>query len=397
MTFPIETPADSAEAVAPFSIAVPDTELADLRRRLEAVRWPAEIDDTAQADGITADTMRALVARWLGGYDWRAEEADLNRFPQVVTTVDGQRVHAVHRPSPRPGAVPLVLLHGWPSTFAEFRLVIDELAEPADPAAPAFHVVAPSLVGYGFSGPMRERGWGAHRTARAIAELLRRLGYSGYLAHGGDSGYQVAAALARVDTANVAGIHLNLGGVGLAGLHRDEPPADTAQAVALERYADYVRDKSAYALLNATRPQTVSYGLADSPVGQLAWIAEKLLDWVDPAHPLPVDHVLTTASIYWFTETAASSARFYQEEYTANRAPGTGPVLERTYVTTPTAVASFPHEIVPPVRPWAEEKYNVVRWVDMPAGGHFSALERPDLVVDALRGFAGQLAGGGGS
>jgi epoxide hydrolase len=301
-------------------------------------------------------------------------------------------VHAMHRPSSRPGAVPLVLLHGWPSTVAEFSLVVDELAEPADPAAPAFHVVAPSLVGYGFSAPVRERGWGAHRTARALAELVRRLGYTGYLAHGGDSGYQVAAALARVDTANVAGIHLNLGGIGLAGRHRADEPRDAVEKEALARYADYVRDKSAYALLHATRPQTLAYGLADSPVGQLAWIAEKLLDWVDPAYPLPIDYVLTTASLYWFTETTASAARFYQEEYSANRPADAELARERTYVTVPTAVAAFPHEIVPPVRAWAEELYNVVRWIDMPAGGHFSAVERPDLVVAALRGFAEQLA-----
>ena len=380
----------SANEVTPFRIEIPQSELDDLRRRLEAARWPAEIEETRRADGITTEAMRSLVDRWLHGFDWRSQEAGLNRFPQVVTEVDGQRLHAVHRPSPRADAEPLVLLHGWPSTFAEFRRVIDELAEPAD--GPAFHVIAPSLPGYGFSGPVRERGWGAHRIARAVAELVHRLGYDRYLAHGGDAGYQVAAALARVDRERVAGIHLNLGGVGLAGLHRDEPPADDVEELALRRYADYVRDKSAYALLNATRPQTVAYALADSPAGQLAWIAEKFLDWADPAHPVPADDVLTTASIYWFTRTAASSARFYQEEYTANRAPGTGPTLERTYVEVPTAVAVFPGEIVPPVRRWAQERYHIVRWTELPAGGHFSALERPDLMLSALRGFAAALS-----
>ncbi|MET7337823.1 epoxide hydrolase family protein [Nonomuraea sp. NPDC005650] len=381
--------------VRPFRIDIPQAELDELRRRLEAARWPEELDVTRREDGITVEMMRTLVERWLNGFDWRAHEADLNRFPQLVTEVDGQRVHAVHRPSPRPDSVPLVLLHGWPSTFAEFRRVIDELAEPSGAACPAFDVIVPSLPGYGFSGPLRERGWGAHRMARAIAQLVRRLGYERYLAHGGDAGYQVAAALARVDTPNVAGVHLNLGGVGLAGAHKHERPADEVEARALERYADYVRDKSAYALLNATRPQTVSYGLSDSPVGQLAWIAEKFIDWVDPAYPLPLDDLLTTASIYWFTRTAASSARFYQEEYTANRAPGTGPALDRTYVTVPTGVASYPGELVPPVRRWAKEQYNIVRWVEFPAGGHFAALERPDLVVGALREFATCLGGAG--
>ncbi|MBP2367675.1 epoxide hydrolase family protein [Pseudonocardia parietis] len=377
--------------VHPFRISVAQSDVDDLRRRLESARWPEEIDRTRPEDGITVEAMRELVDRWRDGFDWRAHEADLNRFPQVTTEVDGQLLHAVHRRSPRPDAEPLVLLHGWPSTVAEFRHIVDELAEPADPSAPAFHVVAPSLPGFGFSGPLRERGWGAHRMADAIAQLMRRLGHGRYLAHGGDAGYQVAAALARVDGDQVGGIHLNLGGVGLAGLHRDEPPADDAEARALALYTDYVRDKSAYALLNATRPQTVSYGLADSPIGQLAWIAEKFSDWADPAHPVAVDDVLTTTSIFWYTGTAASSARFYQEEYTANRAPGTGPATRRGFVDVPTAVSSFPSEIVPPIRRWAEERYRIVRWSELPAGGHFSALERPDLLVGALQGFAAQL------
>ncbi|GLY38879.1 microsomal epoxide hydrolase [Amycolatopsis sp. NBRC 101858] len=381
------------ETVRDFRIEVPEEAVADLRHRLRTARWPRELDETRQADGITVVAMRALADRWRDSYDWRAEEAALNRFPQVVTEVEGQRLHALHRRSPRADAQPLVLLHGWPSTVAEFRRVIDDLAEPADPGDPAFHLIVPSLPGFGFSGPLRERGWGAHRSARAIAELVRRLGYQSYLAHGGDAGYQVAAGLGRVDAERVAGVHLNLGGVGLAGQHRNEPPADENESSALKRYADYVQNGSAYALINATRPQTVAYGLADSPLGQLAWIAEKFADWVDPAHPLPADDVLTTASIYWFTETAASSARFYGEEYTPNRPAGTGPALERTFVEVPTAVSSFPGEIVPPIRRWAEEKYHIVRWTEHPAGGHFSALETPGLLVGALRGFAAQLAG----
>lgn len=382
-------------AVRPFVIEVPQPELDELRRRLTAARWPAEVDETRAADGVTVPAMRALVERWQGGFDWRAQEADLNRFPQVITEVDGQRLHAVHRPSSRPGARPLVLLHGWPSTFTEYRRVIDELAEPSESGAPAFHVVVPSLPGYGFSGPLRERGWGARRMAVALAELMRRLGYTGYLAHGGDNGYIVSGALARADPGNVAGIQLNLGGIGLAAQHRNEPPADEAERRAIERYEAFVRDKSGYALLNATRPQTIAYALTDSPVGQLAWIAEKFTEWADPGCPVPADEILTVASIYWFTRTAASAARYYQEEYTSNRPPGEAPP-DRTFVDTPTAVASYPHEIVPPVRRWAQDRYNIVRWTELPAGGHFSALERPDLVLATLRGFAEQLAGAAG-
>lgn len=386
-------PRMTAHDVQPFRIGIPDHELSELRTRLKAARWPEEVDETRAEDGVTVDVMRRLVDRWLDGFDWRAREEELNGFPQIVTEIDGQRIHAVHVRSSRTDAVPLLLLHGWPSTFVEFHRVIRELADPADPAQPAFHVVAPSLPGYGFSGPIRERGWGAHRMARAFAELMHRLDYDDYLAHGGDNGYHIAAAIGRVDPEHVAGLHLNLGGVGLTGAHRDEAPGDAAEELAHRRYGEFVRDKSAYAQLNATRPQTLAYALTDSPIGQLAWIAEKFTAWVDPTSPIDDDDILTTASIYWFTRTAASSARFYGEEYTANRAPGTGPALERSFVRTPTAVASFPFEIVPPVRRWAEEHYNIVRWAELPAGGHFSALERPDLLIGALRGFAAQLQG----
>lgn len=381
--------------VWPFRIDIPEADLDDLRRRLATARLPRELDATSWDQGITVEAMQALVARWRDGYDWRVEEAALNRFPQIVTKCAGQRLHAVHVVSSRVGAQPLVLMHGWPSTVAEFRYVLDDLAEPRDPAQPAFHVVAPSLPGFGFSGPLHEGGWGATRMARAIDELMRRLGYDRYLAHGGDVGYQVAAALGRVVPDRVAGIHLNLGGVGLAGQHRADPPADEHEALALRRYAEYVRDGSAYALLNATRPQTVAYGLSDSPLGQLAWVAEKFMSWTDAASPVAHDDILTAACIYWFTETAASSARIYGEEYTPNRPAGTGPALDRTFVTVPTAVAAFPGEIVPPVRRWAEGLYRIVRWTDQPAGGHFAALEQPDLLLEALRGFAAQLGSTG--
>lgn len=378
--------------IHPYRIAIPEDELIELRARLESARWPAEIDATDAAQGVTVDVMRRLVNRWLHEFDWREQERSLNDLPQCATEIDGQRIHAVHRRSSRVDAIPIILLHGWPSTFVEFRRVIDDLAEPEDQSQPAFHVVAPSLPGYGFSGPIRELGWGAHRMARAFAELMRRFGYSSYLAHGGDNGYHIAAALGRVDPDHVLGVHLNLGGVGLTGAHRDEPAADEIEERAHRRYLEFVRDKSAYAQLNATRPQTLSYALSDSPIGQLAWIAEKFTAWVDPASPVDDDDVLTTASIYWFTRTAASSARFYGEEFTANKPAGTGAAADRTFVDVPTAVASFPYEIVPPVRRWAEEHYDIVRWVEVPAGGHFSALERPDLLLDVLRGFAGQLA-----
>lgn len=381
----------TVDSIEPFCIDIPDADVSDLQRRLLDARWPGATPDMRPGEGIMPEPMRRLVARWTSDFNWRTAQTQLNQLPQILTEIAGQRLHAVHRRSPRADAIPLLLLHGWPSTFAEFRHIIDDLAEPGDPGVPAFHVVVPSLPGFGFSTPVREHGWGAARIAQALAELMHRLGYPRYLAHGTDAGYQVAAAIGRVDEAHVAGIHLNLGGVGLAGLHRDQPPRDDQERQALLRYTDYVRDKSAYALLNATRPQTVAYALTDSPVGQLAWIAEKYFDWSDPQSHIPDDDVLIAASIYWFTRTALSSARFYQEEYTANRPDR---AQGRTFVRVPTAVSSFPYEIVPPVRRWAAEQYNIVRWTDMIAAGHFSALERPDLIIEALRGFAGQLEAG---
>jgi pimeloyl-ACP methyl ester carboxylesterase len=283
--------------------------------------------------------------------------------------------------SSRADAMPIVLLHGWPSSAIEYTGIIAHLTEPPSADVPAFHVIVPSLPGFGFSGPTTTRGWSSLRMASAVAELLRRLGFRRYLVHGGDLGFHVASDLAVVDAQRVAGIHLNLGGVRLAGEHANEVPQNTRQSTAIERYHDYIRDKSGYALLQATRPQTISYALSDSPIGQLAWIAEKFDDWTDPVHPVCTDTILDTAAIYWFTRTAGSSARSYQESY-----GGRGGI--RPYVDVATSVSVFPFDIVPPIQAWAEEHYRIVDWAEMPAGGHFPGLERPDLMVEALQRFA---------
>jgi pimeloyl-ACP methyl ester carboxylesterase len=243
----------------------------------------------------------------------------------------------------------------------------------------------PSLPGFGFSGPTSDRGWTTGRMAEALATLMARLGHDRYVPHGGDMGYALAAELGRRDPVHVAGIHLHLGGVGLAAMHRHEPPSDPAEERAFTQYDAYVSDKSAYAHLQSTRPQTLAYALTDTPVGQLAWIAEKFHEWADPDHPVPADDVLTTAAIYWFTRTAGSAARFYQESY---RDRGRA----QPFVDVPTGVASFPHEIVVPVRRWAERHYRITHWIDMPDGGHFAALETPGLVLEGLRTFLRTLA-----
>jgi len=367
--------------IRPFTIEVPEAEVDDLRRRLEHARLPSALPDAGWQDGMDPTALQALVDRWLHHYDWRAVERDLNKLPQIVTTIDGQDVHSVVVRSERPDAIPLLLIHGWPSTFAEFVKVIDDLTAPREPDAPAFHVVAPSLPGYGFSGPTRERGWNSTRVAPAFAELMRRLGFTRYVPHGADIGFHVASDMAHADPENVAAIHLNLGGVSQARKHAADPTTTAAEAHAKERSALYATDKSGYAFLQSTRPQTLAYLVTDSPVAQLAWVAEKFHEWTDPDSPVSMDDVLTAVSIYWFTKTAGSAARFYQDGYGARMPP-------RGYVECPTGVSVWPHDIVPALRHWTELDYNVTYWADMPAGGHFAALEVPDLMVDTLRSFA---------
>ena len=367
--------------VRPYTIEIPDADLEDLRRRLEHTRLPSALPDAGWQDGMDPTALEGLVDRWLHDYDWRAVERQLNRFPQIITTIDGQDIHAVVVRSERADAIPLMLVHGWPSTFAEFVKVIDQLASPRDPDTPAFHVVVPSLPGYGFSGPTNERGWNSTRVAPAFAELMRRLGFSRYVPHGADIGFHVASDMAIADPENVAAIHLNLGGVSQARKHLQEPTRTPQEAHAKERSTQYSTDKSGYAFLQSTRPQTLAYLVTDSPVAQLAWVGEKFHEWTDPDNPVSADDVLTAASIYWLTRTAGSAARFYQDGYGAKMPP-------RGFVTTPTGVSVWPHDIVPALRHWTEDDYNVTYWADMPAGGHFAALEVPDLLIGTLRDFA---------
>jgi pimeloyl-ACP methyl ester carboxylesterase len=370
----------AAVDIEPFRIDITDDDLDDLRARLTRTRRPDALADAAWSDGIVPRRLDELVRRWRDDFDWRAVERRLNAFPQITSTIDGVPLHAIHAPAERSSGLAVVLLHGWPSTVAEFVEVI----EPLRSGAPGLDVIVPSLPGYGFSGPLIDRGWDQDRMADAIDQLMRRLGYDRYIAHGGDVGYEVATSLGRRHPDRVAGLHLNLGGIRLAGEHRGEQPRDDAEAEAFARLERYLANGSAYANVQATRPQTLAYALTDSPVGQLAWIAEKFHEWADPRHPVSDDDILTAASVYWFTRTAGSSARFYQEAYgrwSKEAAP----------IPVPTSIQSFPYEIVRPVRRWAEERFAITRWVDMPEGGHFSALETPALVIDSLRDFARSL------
>ncbi len=370
----------------PFTIHLPDADLDDLRRRLEAARWPDELPDVGWDYGVPTEFLRELVERWRTGFDWREWEARLNRWPQFVTEVDGTRLHVAHIRSSRPDAVPLLLVHGWPSTVADFLPVVAALTEPTG-GRQAFHVVAPSLPGFAFSGPTTSRGWDVTRTARAFARVMSDLGYADYVASGGDFGALVAPEVGRVDTAHVRAVHVNalvtLGSIDwrsadpLAGLTDDE------RAVVRRAGASW-QERSGYAAIQSTRPQTLAYALNDSPVGLLAWDLEWFVDY-DPTTsdqtPVDLDAVLADVTISWVTQTAGSAARLYKESGSAFAG---GPVSG-----VPTAVAVFPGDAA--IRTLAERSHDVVRWTELDRGGHFASLQAPDLLVADLQDFVASL------
>ncbi|MFI9844495.1 epoxide hydrolase family protein [Nonomuraea sp. NPDC051941] len=372
--------------IRPFRIDIPQADLDSLRDRLARTRWPDELPGVGWTYGVPVGYLKGLAEYWRTSYDWREHEKRLNDFPQFTTTIDGQNIHFLHVRSPEPDALPLIITHGWPGSIVEFMDVIGPLTDPrahgGDPAD-AFHVIAPSIPGFGFSGPTRETGWDMSRIARAWAELMSRLGYQRYGAQGGDTGSVVSPELARIDSEHVVGVHVN-GSLGF-------PTGDPAELAALseaeqERLARLQRqmeEGAGYAIIQSTRPQTLGFGLADSPVGQLAWIVEKFKEWTDPAAELPEDAVdrdllLTNVSVYWLTGTATSSARLYKEGRAAWGRPAT-----RSEV--PAGVAVFPGDFG--VRSIAERDNNVVHWSEFERGGHFAAMEVPRLLVGDVRTF----------
>ena len=379
--------------VRPFRIAVDDGVLADLRARLHHTRWPeAELVD-GWRQGVPRAWLQAICRYWADGYDWRAREALLNRFAQFTTLIDGLDIHFIHQRSPHADAMPLLLTHGWPGSVVEFQQVIAPLTDPTahgGNAADAFHVVCPSLPGFGFSAKPATTGWGVDRIAAAWATLMARLGYARYGAQGGDWGSAVTSALGAHDPAHCAGIHVTLA-MGSRPAVGDEPGAEPTpgELQALQR-AKFYRDwDSGYAKQQATRPQTLGYGLTDSPAGQAAWILEKFWAWTDhdgdPLNLLGRDELLDNVMLYWVTASAASSARLYWESFGAGRRAARP-------VTIPTGVAVYPKEIVPPVRRWMADSHTDIRhWRVMPRGGHFAAFEQPALFVDDLRAFFSPL------
>jgi pimeloyl-ACP methyl ester carboxylesterase len=378
------------DRIDPFEIRVDGAVLNDLRARLRNTRWPAALDDPGWAYGIEQAYLRDLVRYWLEQYDWRKHEARLNAWPQFRTEIDGQQIHFYHVRSAEPAATPLILTHGWPGSVVEFIDLIGPLTDPAahgGDARDAFHVVVPSLPGYGFSQPNDAKGWEPRRTARAWAELMARLGYDRYGAQGGDWGWFVSQWVAREDPAHCFAIHLNL-------LFAMPPTPDTnaeleklpaSEREKWKRFSAYSSGESGYVGIQSTKPETLGLGLADSPVAQLGWIAEKFRTWTDCdgviENAVSREDLLTNVMIYWITNTGASSARYYYE------AMRSGALFPQPRLETPVGHACFPKEVLPAPRSWCEAAFNVVHWTDMPRGGHFAALEQPELLLEDVRAF----------
>ena len=372
-----------SDAITPFRIEIPERELDDLRRRLRQTRWPEPeaVDDWSQ--GIPLAYVRDLCEYWLGRYDWRACEASLNRFPQFRTEIDGLSIHFQHVRSPHADALPLVMTHGWPGSIVEFRKVIEPLTDPTaygGEATDAFHVVCPALPGFGFSGKPARAGWGVERIADAWDALMTRLGYAQYGAQGGDWGSGVTQVLGIRHPDHLAGIHINMVTVPPDPATMDNLTAQEQGALAA---MTYYRDwDSGYSKEQSTRPQTVGYGLVDSPAGLCAWIVEKFWSWTDcdgdPANVLTRDEMLDNVMLYWLPGTGASSARLYWESF--------GKLGSGGQVQVPVGCSVFPKEIFRASRRWAEKQFPDLRYWNEPAkGGHFAAFEQPATFVDEVR------------
>lgn len=377
------------ETISPFTVAIPEAQLEDLRRRLSSARWPAAETVSDWSQGVPLAAMQDLCRYWAEVYDWRRCEATLNTLPQFTTEIDDLAIHFIHVRSEQRGALPLVLTHGWPGSVLEFLKVVGPLTDPASygaPEAPAFHVVIPSLPGYGFSGKPSARGWGVEKIAEAWATIMRRLGYDRFFAQGGDYGAAVTTAIPNAAPLHCLGIHLNMP---IAPPQESDLANLTApEANAIERMQYYWEHESGYQKLQSTRPQTVGYALADSPIGQAAWIYEKFEAFTDhdgiPENALTRDELLDVITLYWLTNSGASSARLYWESARA---------FEPKQLDLPVGVSLFAKEVMRTSRRWAERSYpDLVHWNELPVGGHFAAFEQPALFTDELRACFGAMA-----
>jgi pimeloyl-ACP methyl ester carboxylesterase len=375
-----------SDSIQPFEIHVPDAVLGDLRERLARTRWPDQIEGAGWDYGAELSAVRDLCTYWREKFDWRRVEDELRRYAHGATEVDGQRLHFLHARSKHADAFPLVVTHGWPGSILEFQKILGPLTDPTahgGEARDAFHVVCPSIPGYGFSEPTRSRGWDVQRVAEAEIELMRRLGYARYGAQGGDWGAMISTQIGRLDPAHCAGIHLNMA---LAFPLPDGPPlSETEQRWVAELQA-FQAGETGYQQIQGTKPQTLGYGLTDSPAGLCAWIVEKFRTWSDCDGELErrftKDELLANVTLYWVTGTINSSVRLYYETMKSGRIGVTQGRIE-----VPTAIAVFPKEIYKPPRAWAEKLYDVRQFTVFERGGHFAAMEEPEALVGDVRRF----------
>ncbi len=369
--------------ITPFEIHIPESDLNDLRERLSRTRFPEAETTDDWNQGLPLSYAKDIHDYWLNEYDWRNREAYFNRFPQFKTEIDGLPIHFIHCQSPHAEAVPLLITHGWPGSIVEFHKVIEPLVNPAEhggDAADAFHVVCPALPGYGFSGKPTTTGWGVEKIAGAWNTLMTRLGYDSYFAQGGDWGSAVTTAIGMQNLGPCSGIHLNMVSAPPSEAARSNPTERDLQAFKGGQY--YQEWGAGYSKQQATRPQTLGYGLADSPMGQAAWIMEKFYEWTDcdgnPENVLTREEMLDNVMFYWLTSSGASSARLYWESF--------GAFGSDKPVQIPTGASIFPKEIVATPRSWAEGRFsNIVYWNELEKGGHFAAFEQPEQFITEVR------------
>jgi len=374
--------------IVPFTVEIPESELEDLRFRLEKTRWPEAETSGDWNQGIPLHYTKELAHYWQHEYDWRRFESNINRWPQFKTTIEGLDIHFIHCKSPHEDALPLIISHGWPGSVVEFHKVIDALTNPTEHgglAEDAFHVVAPSLPGFGFSGKPERTGTSVEKIGQIWGQLMTRLGYDRYVAQGGDWGSFITQSMGQTETAHCAGIHINMP---IVAPDPDTMDSLTAEEIsALEAMSFYNDWDSGYSKQQSTRPQTIAYGLADSPVGQMAWIVEKFYSWMDcekdgvkhPENILSKDEMLDNVMMYWLNNTAASSARIYWESFhNPNMAP----------IDIPVGCSIFPCEIFRCSERWAKKRFSkLVYWNELDKGGHFAALEQPLLLIEELRNW----------
>lgn len=376
--------------IEPFSIAISDEALEDVQRRLAATRWASGVEGNGWSEGTDSATLHRLVDYWREGFDWRAQEARLNQLPQFMAHMPGQRIHFLHQRGQGPAPLPLVLTHGWPGSFVEMEAILPLLADPAShggDAADAFHVVVPSLPGYGFSPAPTAKGTGPFEIAGLWAQLMTALGYDTFGAQGGDWGASISTWLAYRYPVRVKGLHLNF----LPGSYRpplgpEQPPLRAEEQRFLDQLGAWAQMHGAYGQIQGTRPHTLAVGLNDSPAGMAAWILEKFQAWSDcqgdVERTFGLDALLTNIALYWFTGSIGATFRLYLE---SRRRPLQFSPGQR--VLPPLGVAQFPAELPMPPRSWVERCYNVQRWTHMPRGGHFAAMECPYALAEDIRAF----------